>query len=64
MQVKHSAEFKAFDALVGKALSVSHEEIKRREAEYARTHPKRKRGRPPKVNVLASVPASDDPSSR
>ena len=47
--MKHSAEFQAFDALMGKVLSVSHDEIKRREAEYARTHPKRKRGRPPKV---------------
>lgn len=38
-----------FDAIVGRVLSVSHEEIKRREAEYERTHPKRKRGRPPKI---------------
>jgi len=44
-----SSEFQAFDSLVGRVLSVSHEEIKRREVEYERTHPKKKRGRPPKV---------------
>jgi hypothetical protein len=59
--MKHSAEFNAFDAIMGKVLSVSHEEMKRREAEYARTHPKRKRGRPPKVNPASSDPASTDP---
>jgi len=58
--VKHSEEFNAFDALVGKVLTVSHEEIKRREAEYARTHPKRKRGRPPKVNPASSGRVSAD----
>ncbi|HVZ18013.1 MAG TPA: hypothetical protein VG897_12895 [Terriglobales bacterium] len=47
--MEHSPEFNVFDGLVGKVLSVSHEEIKRREAEYERTHPKRKRGRPKKI---------------
>jgi hypothetical protein len=51
--MKHSVEREAFDGLVNKVLSVSHEEIKRREVEYARTHPKRKRGRPPKVKPSA-----------
>ena len=33
---KPSAEYTAFDQLVRKALSVPHEELKRREAEYKR----------------------------
>jgi hypothetical protein len=32
--MKHSAEYQRFDRLVGDLLSVPHEEIKRREAEY------------------------------
>jgi len=32
--MKHSAEFQRFDKLVGDLLSVSHEEMQRREAEY------------------------------
>jgi hypothetical protein len=43
--MKHSTEFKAFDDLVGKLLSVSHEEIQRREAEYRKqvdANPKRR----------------------
>jgi hypothetical protein len=52
------SEREKFDALVGRVLSVSHEEIKRREADYERTHPKRKRGRPPKVKPSASGRAS------
>lgn len=34
--MKHSAERRAFDKLVGQVLSVSHDEIMRREAEYQR----------------------------
>ncbi len=53
--MKHSAEFKAFDALVGQLLAVSHEEMQRREAEYRkqvdanpkRRGPKRKAVKPP-----------------
>jgi hypothetical protein len=56
--MKHSAEFKAFDDLVGKLLSVSHEEMQRREAEYQkqvdanpkRRGPKRKAVKPPSVS--------------
>jgi hypothetical protein len=54
--MKHSSEFQAFDALVGKVLSVSHEEIKRREAEYKKhsdANP-RKRGPKRKVKPVAS----------
>ena len=59
--MKHSAEFSAFDALVGKVLSVSHKEMQRREAEYKRqtVNTPRKRGRPPKVKASVSAPASN-----
>ncbi len=43
--MKHSAEFKAFDNLVGQLLTVSHEEMQRREAEYRKqvdANPKRR----------------------
>ena len=59
--MKHSAEFEAFDAVVGKVLSVSREEILRREAEYKRrsdANP-RKRGPKRKVKQPASVHAQD-----
>ncbi len=32
--MKHSGEYQRFDKLVGDLLSVSHEEMQRREAEY------------------------------
>jgi hypothetical protein len=51
-----SPEFKKFDALMGKMLSVSHEEMQRREAEYKRQsalNPNR-RGPKRKVKPLAS----------
>jgi hypothetical protein len=53
--MKHSAERQGFDNLVDRVLSVSHEEIKRREAEYrkqANANP-RKRGPKPKVKPPA-----------
>jgi hypothetical protein len=49
--VRHSAEFNAFDKLVGKVLTASREEMQRREAEYkkqADANP-RKRGPKPKA---------------
>jgi hypothetical protein len=48
--------FMRFDALVRKVLSVPHEEIVRREAEYQKTRPGlqgKKRGRKPKVRPSA-----------
>jgi hypothetical protein len=53
--MKHSAEFQAFTNLVDKLLTVSHEEMQRREAEYRkqvdadprRRGPKRKAVKPP-----------------
>jgi len=52
----HSKEFTAFAALVGKVLSVSHDEIQRREAAYRKqveANPKR-RGPKRKVKPSAS----------
>jgi hypothetical protein len=51
--------FKQFDALFRKVISVPHEEIMRREAEYQKTRPGlhgKKRGRKPKVKPSASSP--------
>jgi hypothetical protein len=62
--VKHSAEFQAFDSLVGRVLAVSHEEIQKREAEYRKqveANP-RKRGPKRKIKPSASDPASSAPS--
>jgi hypothetical protein len=59
--MKHSAEFRAFDALAGKLLSVSREEMQRRESEYRKqvaANPKR-RGPKPKVKPPASDRAED-----
>ena len=54
--MKHSAEFEAFNVLVSKVLTVSHEESKRRDVEYkkrADANPK-KRGPKRKVKPSAS----------
>ena len=51
-------EFDNFDALMGKVLSVSHEELKRREEEWREEHPKPQRKRKPKTS--ASGRASRD----
>lgn len=39
------SEFEKFDTTVRKVLSVSHDELKRREAEWKRAHANRKAGR-------------------
>jgi hypothetical protein len=54
--MKRSREFKAFDDLVGRLLTVSHEEIQRREAEYKKQMEARlvRRGPKPKVKLSAS----------
>jgi hypothetical protein len=54
-RVKHSNEFNAFDALVGKVLSVPHEEIQRREREYQKQATKNPRRRGPKRKVKPSA---------
>jgi hypothetical protein len=46
--MKHSAEREAFDGLVNQVLSVSHGEIKRREAEYRKRADANPRKRGPK----------------
>jgi hypothetical protein len=54
--MKHSSERKAFDNLVVRLLSVSHEEMQRREGEYRKqvdANPKR-RGPKRKVKTSAS----------
>jgi hypothetical protein len=53
--MKQSSEFEAFDALVGKVLSVSHEELKRREAEYRKQADANPRKRGPKRKVKPSA---------
>ena len=53
--MKPSAEFKAFDVLMEKVLSVSHEEIKRREAEYRKQAAMNPRKRGPKPRVRPST---------
>jgi hypothetical protein len=51
-------EFENFDALMGKVLSVSHEELKRREEEWRKEHPKPTKKR--KSKASASGRASRD----
>ena len=46
--MRHSAEREAFDELVSHVLSVSHEEMKRREAEYKKRADANPRKRGPK----------------
>jgi len=53
--MKHSAEFKAFDTLVEKVLSVSREEIQRREAEYQKQVDANPRRRGPKRKIKPST---------
>jgi len=59
--MKHSREFESFTALVDRVLSVPHEEIKRREAEYRKRVEanSRKRGPKPKIKPSSSVPEAD-----
>jgi len=39
------SEFEQFDSVMRKVLSVSHEELRRREAEWKRTHKRNKRAK-------------------
>jgi hypothetical protein len=52
--MKHSAEFNAFDAIIGKVLNVSREEMLRREAEYKKQVQANPRKRGPKSKVKPS----------
>ena len=53
--MKHSAEFKAFDNLVGQLLTVSHEEMQRREAEYRKQVDANPKRRGPKRKPMPSA---------
>jgi len=46
-------KFERFDALVGKVMSVSHEELKRREKQYQKKRQKKKRA---KTSPASRVP--------
>jgi hypothetical protein len=61
--MKHSAEFKAFDALVGKVLSIPRAQFIQREAEYKKqTALNPKRGPKPKhKRVEAPAPVEQPP---
>ena len=52
--MKHPTEFEAFDALVNKVLSVSHDEIKRRESEYKKRADANPRKRGPKRKIKSA----------
>jgi len=56
--MKHSAEYEAFDALVGHVLNVSREEILRREEEYKKRSNANPRKRGPKRKSVKSPSAS------
>ena len=53
--MKHSAEYNAFDRLVGQVLTVSREEMKRREAAYQKQVDANPRKRGPKRKVKPSA---------
>jgi hypothetical protein len=53
--MKHSSEYNAFDRLVGHVLTVSREEMKRREAEYRKQSDANPRKRGPKRKVKPSA---------
>jgi hypothetical protein len=52
--MKSTEEFKAFDALVGRVLAVSHEEIKRRENDYRKTSRENPKRRGPKRKITSA----------
>jgi hypothetical protein len=58
--MKHSAEYNAFTNLVDRVLSVSHEEMKRREAEYRKRADANPRKRGPKRKVKPSASAREE----
>lgn len=45
MKKTDSAEYQKFDSTVGKILSVSHEELQRREAEWKKRRKRKKRAK-------------------
>ena len=61
--MKHSAEYSAFTNLVDQVLTVSHEEMKRREAEYRKQADANPRKRGPKRKAVKPPSASHGPAS-
>ncbi len=53
--MKHSTEYEAFTKLVDRVLTVSHEEMKHREAEYRKRADANPRKRGPKRKVKPSA---------
>jgi hypothetical protein len=58
--MKHSAEFKKFTNLVDQLMSVPHEEIKRREAEYKKQADANPNKRGPKKKKRKAIQPSAD----
>ena len=61
--MKHSAEYNAFTSLVDQVLTVSHEEMKRREAEYKKQADANPRKRGPKRKTVKPSSASHGPAA-
>ena len=61
--MKHSAEYQRFDKLVGDLLSVSHEEMQRREAEYRKQVDANPNRRGPKRGAKRKRKATTPPSA-
>jgi hypothetical protein len=59
--MRHSAEYNRFTSLVDRVLSVSHDEIKRREAEYKKRSDANPHKRGPKRKI--KPPASPAPGA-
>jgi hypothetical protein len=56
--MKNTSEAQKFDRMVRKILSISREELKRREAEWKRQHAGRKAGRKPSKKAASSRASS------
>jgi hypothetical protein len=63
MRMKHSAEYQRFDKLVGDLMSVSHEEMQRREAEYRKQVDENPNRRGPKRGTKRKRKAVNPPSA-
>ena len=60
MKTARGLEFDCFDATVRKVLSVSRDELKRREEEWKRRHAGRKAGRKPSTSVSSRASTVKD----
>ena len=61
--MKHSAEYRKFNTLVGRLLTVSHEEMQRREAEYRKqidANPHRRGPKRGSKKRKAATPSASD----